>query len=93
MKRDGCRSGLPAAMGPGRDGDVAPTDPVAGEQLAGTTGVLGGDDVGLAQDAQGAQRDVLHVADGRADDEEFAGHIFCEQIRRVRSRGLQRYKR
>jgi hypothetical protein len=46
-------------------------DSVADEQLAGTARVLGGDDVGLAQRAQRAQRDVLHIANGRADDEEF----------------------
>ena len=47
-------------------------EPVAGEQESRVTGVLGGDEIGLPQDAQGAEGNVLHIPDGGADDEEFA---------------------
>ena len=46
--------------------------PVRLEQAPGPAGVLGGDEVGLSKDAEGAQRDVLEVADRRGDDEEGA---------------------
>lgn len=45
---------------------------VAGEQEACVTGVLGGDEIGLVEDAQGAEGNILHIPDGRADDIEFA---------------------
>ncbi|KKL70133.1 hypothetical protein LCGC14_2107910, partial [marine sediment metagenome] len=53
-------AGLPA----GRQG----ADAVAGEQLAGGAGVLGGDEGDLTQDTKGAEGDVLKVADWGGDD-------------------------
>ena len=53
-------AGLPA----GRQG----ADAVAGEQLAGGAGVLGGDEGDLTQDAKGTKGDVLQVADRGGDD-------------------------
>ena len=46
-----------------------------GQQLAGVASVLGGDQVHAAEDAQGAQGDVLEVADGRGDDVQRAAII------------------
>lgn len=43
------------------------------EELAGVTGVLGGDKVALAEDAEGAQGDILEVPDGGSDEVESAG--------------------
>lgn len=43
------------------------------EELTGVTGVLGGDEVAVAEDAEGAQGDVLEVPDGSGDEVERAG--------------------
>jgi len=43
------------------------------EQFAGVTGVLGGDQVDLLEDPQGAEGDVLEVADRGGDDVEGPG--------------------
>jgi len=42
-------------------------DGVTGEELAGDAGVLGGDEGGVAEDAEGAEGDVFEVADGGGD--------------------------
>ena len=44
------------------------------EQLRGSPGVLGRDEVHLAENSQRSQCDVLEVADGRCDHEQRAGH-------------------
>jgi len=48
-------------------GDHGRDDAVAVEEPAGVAGIFGEDMGGRLQDAQGAQGDVLEVADGRAD--------------------------
>ena len=53
-----------------RAGDVE-----MGQQLAGVAGILGGDQVHAAKDAQGAQGDVVEIADGRGDDVQRAAII------------------
>jgi hypothetical protein len=47
-------------------------DAEMGEQAAGVSGILGGDQGDLAEDAQGAGGDVLQVADRGGDDVEVA---------------------
>ena len=56
----------------GSETSVAP-DAVAVEQHPRAAGVLAGDDVGVAQRAEHAQRDVLEVPDRRRADDEPAG--------------------
>ena len=51
-----------------------------GEQEPRGTRVLGRDEIRLAQDARRAQRQVLEVADRRADDEQGADHD-CSSLR------------
>ena len=41
-----------------------------GKKLAGMAGILGSYQVDLVQDAYGAERDILQVADRRSDDVE-----------------------
>ena len=69
----GCQEGGQLAGGVGvvEAGDRG-VDIVAGEELAGRASVLGGDEAGLAQDAQGPQGHVLQVADWGGDDVEGA---------------------
>ena len=49
-------------------------DAVVVQQLAGLAGILASHQVHFAEDAQGAQGDVLEVADGSGDEIERAGH-------------------
>ena len=44
------------------------------QQFAGLPGVFAGDQIGFAQHAQGAQRDVFQIADGRRDKVERSRH-------------------
>ena len=44
------------------------------EQLAGMTCVLGGDHIALAKHAQGAERDIFKIPDGRGDEIKRSGH-------------------
>ena len=48
-------------------------DFVVGEEFLRVTGVLAGDLVGFFENAEGAEGDVLEVADGGADEVEAAG--------------------
>ncbi len=43
------------------------------QELAGVAGILGGDEVALAEDAEGAQGDILEVPDGGGDEVQRAG--------------------
>ena len=48
--------------------DQRAADGVVFEQDGGVTGILSGDAIGFAQDAQGAQGDILQVPDGSGDE-------------------------
>ena len=50
--------------------DQSRLDAVMAEQLQGLARVLAGDQVDFFEDAQGAQRDVFEIADGRGDEVE-----------------------
>jgi hypothetical protein len=52
-------------------GDQIVLDAVVGEQAAGAPGVLAGDEVRLAQDAQSPEGDVFEVADRGRHDYEY----------------------
>jgi putative FmdB family regulatory protein len=49
---------------------------VVREELLGVAGILAGDLVHFLEHADGAQRDVLEIADGRPDKIEAAGRVF-----------------
>ena len=57
-------------------------DRKVGEQLPRTARVFRSDEIGFLKDAQGAQRDVLEVADRCRDDIESAGHSIGSASRR-----------
>lgn len=44
------------------------------QEFASVTGIFTGNHGGFAKNAEGAQRDVLKVADGRGNDAQYAGH-------------------
>lgn len=56
-------------------GDEGLADFVVGEEFLGVAGVFAGDFVGLFEDAEGAEGDVLEVADRGADEVEAAAGI------------------
>ena len=53
---------------PGRDPEVA-------EEVPGPARILGGHEGDFPKNAQGAEGDVVEVADRRGDDEQRTGHI------------------
>ena len=67
---DGCALGRFVVLEVARHGHV---DAEVGQQRARTSSVLAGDEAYLLQDPEGAQGDVLEVADGGGDDVEGTG--------------------
>jgi hypothetical protein len=81
----GARASLPSKS----DITRAPPACPGAQQLTGAARVLGGDDLGLAQHARGAQREILEVADRRGDDRQRPPRHYSSRRRADVDRGAQ----